>query len=156
MNAPHPQPSPSAPTICVHEHSDALRTALEHSLLQAGFVAIRSVGSLRDLGATLTDGRVDVLLLDLDAPGQNVLDLCRTIRIQYPEMGLLLFSARYGTALSAQCLDAGADQLIPKPVAAEELAAQVRRLVTRSRALSTSRLQPQLAERACDGSPTHF
>jgi DNA-binding response OmpR family regulator len=148
-----PRVAPATAIICVHEHSDALRMALEQSLLQAGIGLVRSLGALQDLGASLSDGAVEVLLMDLDAPGHDVLDLCSAVRSQYPGLGLLLCSARYSTALLAKCLDAGADQLIPKPVAVEELTAQVRRLVTRNQVLRASQARPRPVHRVSDTSP---
>lgn len=121
------------PCVVVHEHSDSLRAVLQQTLVDEGFQETRGLRSAQDVSPALDGGGVDVLLLDLDAPHEDALGLCRSIRARHPRLGVLAMSTRVSDELLARSLDAGADYLLGKPLSAGELAAYVRRACARAR-----------------------
>lgn len=117
----------------VHEHSDGLRAVLLQTLREGGFPQVEGLRSTRDLEPALAAGReLGLLLLDLDAPNEDVLAVCRSIRSDHPRVGLLAMSTDSRIDRLTQSLDAGADHLLRKPLAAAELLAHVRRLAARA------------------------
>lgn len=73
----------------------------------------------------------DLVILDLNLPGMDGLDLLRRIRTERPELRVLILSARAQLSDKITGLDLGADDYLTKPFALEELEARVRTLLRR-------------------------
>lgn len=73
----------------------------------------------------------DLLILDLNLPGMDGLELLRRVRAEHPELRVLILSARAGLSDKLAGLDLGADDYLTKPFALEELEARVRTLLRR-------------------------
>ncbi len=71
-------------------------------------------------------GDMDLVVLDRMLPGRDGLQILQTVRAQYPELPVILLTARAEVADRVQGLDAGATDYVSKPFAFEELAARVR------------------------------
>lgn len=87
----------------------------------------------------------DLLILDLNLPGMDGLDLLRVARAEWPQLRVLILSARAGLSDRITGLDLGADDYLTKPFALGELEARVRSLlrrefVSRDTALTTAGL----------------
>lgn len=85
---------------------------------------------------TIDQGRIDLLLLDVDMPRVTGIDLSRRIRAneKWDDLPIVFLTARSGAAV--ELFDAGADNYLMKPVNAAELLSVVRGRVRRKRALS--------------------
>ncbi len=79
----------------------------------------------------LLNERFDLLILDLNLPGMDGLDLLRAVRAEQPELRVLILSARAELSDRVAGLDLGADDYLIKPFALEELEARVRSLLRR-------------------------
>ncbi len=73
----------------------------------------------------------DLVILDLNLPGMDGLDLLREIRAERPEQKVLILSARASLSDKVSGLDLGADDYLTKPFDLEELEARVRTLLRR-------------------------
>lgn len=73
----------------------------------------------------------DLVILDLNLPGMDGLELLRRIRAEQPELRVLILSARAQLSDKVAGLDLGADDYLTKPFALEELEARVRTLLRR-------------------------
>jgi two-component system OmpR family response regulator len=78
-----------------------------------------------------TEMDFDVVVLDLMLPGVDGLEVCRRLRAAGRWSAILVLSARNGIEERVRCLDAGADDFLPKPFAFAELSARVRAIARR-------------------------
>ena len=85
-------------------------------------------------------GGYDAMVLDLQLPKLNGLDLCRRLRDDRNTLPILMLTARSAVPDRIAGLDAGADDYLVKPFSLGELGARLRALGRRGRA------EPELLE----------
>ena len=85
-------------------------------------------GQAEELMATEEYGLV---VLDWQIPAPSGLELLRTWRGEKRELPILMLTARGEVRFRVDCLDAGADDYLPKPFSVAELLARVRSLLRR-------------------------
>jgi two-component system OmpR family response regulator len=73
----------------------------------------------------------DLIVLDIQLPGKNGLELSRELRREGIETPILMLTGRDSTEDIVRGLDAGADDYLTKPFALDELLARVRALTRR-------------------------
>ena len=73
----------------------------------------------------------DLLLLDLNLPGKDGLQVLKEVRLERPELKTLLLTARSSVADRVLGLDSGADDYLTKPFSFDELEARIRVLLRR-------------------------
>jgi len=81
--------------------------------------------------------RPELVLLDLMLPGTDGLTLCREIRQRWPEVAIIMLTARVEEVDRLLGLELGADDYICKPFSPREVVARVRAVLRRSRAASS-------------------
>ena len=113
--------------ILAIEDDWTVRTVLEHTLASAGH-DVDVVPGISGGRKLLADGKYDLILLDLNLPDGNGLDLLRDIR---RDLGttlpvLVLTGMRQEDAV-VRGLELGADDYVTKPFSPPELLARVRR-----------------------------
>jgi DNA-binding response OmpR family regulator len=74
----------------------------------------------------------DLLILDLNLPGIDGLEVCRRIRANDSQVGILMLTARAGQDDRVIGLDLGADDYLVKPFHFPELIARVRSILRRT------------------------
>jgi two-component system, OmpR family, response regulator MprA len=116
--------------ILVADDDAAVRESLRRSLAFNGYdVSLASDGE--EALAAAADGAPDLVLLDVNMPGLDGLEVCRRIRASGSEVPVLMLTARVEVGDRVLGLDAGADDYLPKPFALEELLARIRALLRR-------------------------
>jgi two-component system, OmpR family, response regulator VanR len=76
--------------------------------------------------------RYDVLVLDRDLPGVHGDDVCRMVRNEQPETGILMLTAASALEDLVQGLSLGADDYLAKPFRFAELVARIHALARRA------------------------
>jgi len=112
------------------EDDRPLGQAVQAGLRQNGF----TVDWVRDGEAAnraLTTERFDLLLLDLQLPGCNGLEVLRRLRGHGNQLPVLLLTARDTVQDRVTGLDTGADDYLAKPFDLAELCARIRALLRR-------------------------
>ncbi len=100
--------------------------ALRRALLEAG-VAVEAAGSATQGFELLGTREPDVLVLDADLPGLDALALCHQQRLaRGAALYVLVLSAEPGSDAVLQALDAGANDVLAKPVEHKLLVAKVK------------------------------
>jgi two-component system KDP operon response regulator KdpE len=74
----------------------------------------------------------DLVVLDLNLPGMDGMEVCRRLR-EWSRAPILILSVREDEAGKVEALDLGADDYLTKPFGVEELLARVRALLRRAR-----------------------
>lgn len=120
--------------VVVLEHHDALRAALSEALGAATKEPVRSVSCWREFAGEVASGSTDLVVLDLDLPQDGGLQACRQTRALHPQAHLIAMSSSAQRHEAAAALEAGADQLLIKPISTLEITAHMTRLRARRRA----------------------
>jgi two-component system, OmpR family, response regulator VanR len=100
---------------------------------------LRREGMAVDLAPDGTDAlvkarvvRYDVVVLDRDLPGVHGDDVCRAVRVERPETGILMLTAAGTLQDVVEGLALGADDYLAKPFRFAELVARIHALARRS------------------------
>ncbi|GLK73508.1 response regulator transcription factor [Ancylobacter dichloromethanicus] len=119
-------------SIAVVEDNDDLRAAILNALRGEGHhvVGFDCAEALAEQGRTL---RIDLVVVDLNLPGEDGISLARRLRATEPEIGIIMMTARTRTDDKRIGYESGADIYLAKPVSLEELAAAILALSRRLR-----------------------
>jgi DNA-binding response OmpR family regulator len=111
----------------------------ERRLAEAIARGLRREGMAVDLAPDGSDAlvkarviRYDVLVLDRDLPGMHGDDVCRAVRGERPETGILMLTAAGTLEDLVEGLSLGADDYLAKPFRFAELVARIHALARRS------------------------
>jgi DNA-binding response OmpR family regulator len=111
----------------------------ERRLAEAIARGLRREGMAVDLAPDGTEAlmkarvvRYDVLVLDRDLPGIHGDEVCRTVRDERPETGILMLTAAGALEDLVEGLSLGADDYLAKPFRFAELVARIHALARRS------------------------
>jgi two-component system, OmpR family, response regulator CpxR len=151
-------PSPSLLLI----DADHELCALLQGLFSLRGLRLEAVHDGRRGLARALHGNYELVLLDVMMPGLDGIELLRQLR-RRSQVPVIVITARTAQAERVLCLDAGADDYLPKPFSSEELLARVRAVLRRVDAswrvqsevleLGPIRLVPRTREAWCDERP---
>ncbi|HTI67515.1 MAG TPA: response regulator transcription factor [Caulobacteraceae bacterium] len=121
---------PGLQTLLIVDDDADIRSLLSEQMEAAGY-AIRTASNGAEMFTVLNNSQVDLIILDLNLPGQDGLALCRESRSRR-NIPIIMLTAR-GEAID-RCigLEVGADDYITKPFEPRELVARVRSVMRRS------------------------
>ena len=122
--------------IVVVEDNDELRDATVDALRIEGHHVL-GLNCAEALPEKASWRRIDLLLADLNLPGEDGLALTKRVRAMQPDIGIIMVTARSLSSDKRRGYDSGADIYITKPVSLEELSAAIQSL--------SRRLKPQAA-----------
>jgi len=100
-------------------------------LLKDNGMAVDVVDNVEDARAALSDGKYDLVLLDLALPDGNGGDLMRAMRTRRDTTPILIATASGDVAERVRLLNDGADDYIVKPFNLDELLARIRAVLRR-------------------------
>ncbi len=116
--------------MLIIEDDATIRTALVRALTARGHSTMTSPTALEGL-QSLVEHRPDLVLLDLGLPDLDGASLLAMIRA-VSDVPVIVVSARDGDAGIVALLDAGADDYLVKPFAADQLDARIRAVLRRA------------------------
>ena len=116
--------------LLIVEDEEDLAMGLKRGLRKNGY-EVEWTGEGRDGLALALAEDYGCVLLDLNLPGLDGLDLLRRLRAEKPQQKVLILSARGSVGDKVKGLDLGADDYLVKPFHFEELLARIRNLTGR-------------------------
>jgi len=123
--------------ILVIEDDPAILTGLEDFLSAKNYEIVTSQDGLEGLNIALNE-HPDLILLDLNLPSLNGLEVCRKLREEKFLNPILIITASDEQIDEIVGLEIGADDFIKKPYKLREVLARIRANLRRSEWLSTS------------------
>ena len=117
--------------MLIAEDESRLADAIARGLRRQGI----AVDLAPDGGQAVAKARIvryDVLVLDRDLPVLHGDEVCRTVRDERPETGILMLTAAGTLEEMVEGLSLGADDYLPKPFRFAELVARIHALARRS------------------------
>jgi len=119
-----------AGSVLLVEDEENLASLVEAYLQQEGYSVV-SVGTGAEALQALDDQPVRLVVLDLNLPDMDGLDVCRQIRMR-SSVPVVMLTARDEQADRLAGLDAGADDYIGKPFSPQELVARMKAVLRRA------------------------
>jgi len=116
--------------ILVIDDEEVFRKTIEHSLLCDGHRVVLADTAAKGL-QILENGGIDLIVLDLNLPDINGIEMARWIRTER-NIPILMLTGVANVGSRVRALDAGADDYLVKPFDPNELNARVRSLLRRS------------------------
>jgi DNA-binding response OmpR family regulator len=134
--------APSARDILIVEDDDAIATGLSLNLRLAGHNATIAPDGEIAL-AELADKVFDLVLLDINLPRKNGLEVLGAMREADNIVPVIVLSARDGEYDKVAALRLGADDYVTKPFALAELLARIEAVLRRALAASAAPVEPE-------------
>ena len=131
-----PKPTGVSTHVLIVEDDDVARTKLAGYLETAGHRVSEAIDGL-ELRRIMASDPVDLVLLDINLPGEDGLDLTRFILASY-DVGVILVTGRTDDVDRIVGLEIGADDYVTKPFNPRELLARVKTLLRRTTAHAPS------------------
>ena len=112
----------ASPRIFIVEDHDLLREELIYHLALNGLAAtgVNCGFALDDMLARQASAP-DIIVLDINLPGENGLQIAQRLRNALPNLGIIILTARIKVADIIEGYGHGADIYLPKPISGEEL-----------------------------------
>ena len=117
--------------LLIVEDEEDMREALCYGLRRRGY-AVDAAGDGADAVEQCGINEYDLVVLDLNLPGLDGMEVLRHIRSMENPAKVLILSARSELADKISGLDSGASDYLTKPFHFEELEARIRMLLRRS------------------------
>jgi two-component system OmpR family response regulator len=121
-----------AQLILVVDDDPHIRQLLVFALAKAGFET-REAGDGEVALDAVADGRPDLIVLDINLPRLNGLDVCRRVRAQ-SSLPILFLSSRDDEIDRVLGIELGADDYVVKPFSPREVVARVTAILRRTTA----------------------
>ena len=130
----------SKPHILVVEDARDIREPLARYLREHDYRATTAADAAAARRAMKT-AAIDLVVLDINMPGEDGLSLCRYVR-QSSQIPVILLTARGEEVDRIIGLEMGADDYIPKPFSPRELVARIAAVIRRTNALPPRQQRP--------------
>lgn len=117
--------------VLVVDDDPELRPLVAYALKQAGLLALEAASGEEGL-AMLRAEQPDLMILDVNLPGIDGLEVCRRMRAAGERTPVLMLTVRSAEEAQVEGLELGADDYLTKPFSPRTLLARVRALLRRS------------------------
>jgi DNA-binding response OmpR family regulator len=114
--------------ILIIDDEASLRQTMARILLRVGF-QVTTVSSGQESFAVLNEQAFDLVYLDIRLPDMNGLEILKTIRTQFPELPIILFTAQPDLHSAVEALRSGATDYLMKPLKPETVIERTRQVI---------------------------
>ncbi|CAM4084812.1 response regulator transcription factor [Listeria booriae] len=116
--------------ILVVDDDPHIRQLVGHHLRVEGFHVLEAENGVH-AETLLNEDQVHLAIVDLMMPEMDGLELCQRMRADYPEIPVIMLTAKDALLDKAQGFEAGTDDYVTKPFEPQELIFRVRALLRR-------------------------
>ncbi len=116
--------------VAVIEDNDELRDVMVDTLRDGGYRAI-GMDSAEAMVDQTSDEPIDIMVVDVNLPGEDGFSLTRRLRAIQPRTGIIMVTGRNRDTDRKAGFEGGADIFLTKPVSNDELSAAVASLERR-------------------------
>lgn len=116
--------------VVIVEDSQALNELLCDTLRHVGY-QVEGFFDAESLSEYAQLKDTDVMLLDVQLPGESGLQVAKRLRKLMPAMGIIILTTRTSNQNRIEGYDSGADYYLPKPISPKELVDAVSSLIRR-------------------------
>ena len=120
----------SSATILVVDDDSQIRRVMRNALSSHGYTIIEARNGEEALKKVRAE-RLDLIILDLNMPDMDGIEVCREIRV-VSNLPIIMLTVRSAEKDKVRALDAGADDYIVKPFGIDELLARIRAALRRA------------------------
>jgi two-component system, OmpR family, alkaline phosphatase synthesis response regulator PhoP len=132
-------------SILLVEDEENLQEALKLNLELEGY-SVTGVYDGAEALKTVQQEYFNLIILDVMLPEIDGITVCETIRLQNPDIPILILSAKNSSADRILGLKKGADDYLTKPFNLEELLLRVNKLIKKSERISAKQPLPEVYE----------
>jgi two-component system OmpR family response regulator len=111
--------------VLVVDDEESIRDLLTIGLQHRGY-EVYPYADAESAWSALPQVQPAAVVLDIMLPGQDGMELCRSLRRDYPDLYILMLTARDAVSDRVQGLEQGADDYLVKPFDLDELVARLR------------------------------
>lgn len=122
--------------ILIIEDEESFREGLEFMLTREGYEVVVAADGTKGLAA-FSDGKPDLILLDVMLPGMSGTEILKTIR-QTSKTPVIMLTAKDAEVDKVVGLEIGADDYVTKPFSTSELLARIKAVLRRGAREETS------------------
>lgn len=128
--------------LLIVDDDERIRSLLQKFLVRNGFLvtAARDAGHARRILSGLD---FDLIVLDVMMPGEDGLNLCRSLRETH-STPIMLLTAKGDTGNRIEGLEAGADDYLPKPFEPKELLLRINAILRRVPDVTQEETKPRV------------
>ncbi|HEY6202800.1 MAG TPA: response regulator transcription factor [Candidatus Limnocylindria bacterium] len=119
-----------AQRVLVADDDEGVTSVVARTLIREGY-EVRTAPDGDSALRSLREWQPDAVVLDVLMPGTDGLAVCRRVRSERPDLGILILTAKDGASDQIVGLDAGADDYLVKPFSLQVLAAHLRAVLRR-------------------------
>lgn len=116
--------------LLIVDDDEQIRELLTFDIAQSGYVVDSATDGEEGLKKALSNN-YDLILLDVMMPKMNGYEVCKNIRLTYPNIPILMLTAKGTLNDKTQGFDCGADDYIIKPFEIQEVLLRIRALLRR-------------------------
>jgi DNA-binding response OmpR family regulator len=127
-----------AKILLVEDDKELAATVAKYLTLERHIVEVANDG--QDGLDRVLAGFYDVIILDVNLPNVNGVEICRQFRDQRGKTPVIMLTGQIAVADKELALDSGADDYITKPFSTRELSARVRAVLRRPGDIRDNRL----------------
>ena len=131
----------SSSRLLIVDDDAYLRATLRQQLVVEGFNDVFEVGVVADFDNALSYANPDLILLDIQMPDGNGIDICQRLRRNGFAKPIVMLTAKGAEGDIVLGLEAGANDYITKPLRLGDLVARIRTQLRQFRTLDDARFE---------------
>ena len=117
-------------SVLIIEDEESIRRFIKINLERAGYI-VREAGSGEEGIEIARQEKIDILVLDIMLPGIDGFETCKILRDEFPNLGIIMLTAKTQDVDKIMGLEYGTDDYMTKPFNPMELVLRIKSLARR-------------------------